>query len=703
MKNIFFNAHHSPMGSFATFTLGCRGAKGGLGLELSKPADQNVFIGLETRKKNLFEALPFSSSTADEKARYDVEKDSSKDNGKVKIVPFEQNNIHREFKAASDTWTAGDLTFRIYSPFGSMPDPDSAKSADLKKAVIPAVFAEITVDNSKGKTPRRTYFGYQGSDPYYGMRRLDDTTGGKIKGIGQGTLTAIATNEKDAYSAMAFSIEEVINPDHVENIGFSIGQTGALVFTVPAGVKRTYKIAICFYRGGVATTGIETSYLYTRYFRKIEEVADFALRNFAGYRKDSERADELVEKADLSADQKFMMAHTIRSYYGSTELLQAGNEPIWIVNEGEYRMLNTFDLTVDQLFYEMKMNPWTVRNVLDLYVSRYSYYDKVKFPGETKFHPGGISFTHDMGNNNVFSRPQYSCYEKHGLDGCFSHMTHEQLVNWILCGSVYWNGTKDDKWLKKNIGIFEKCLSSLMNRDNPDPSKRNGVMALDSSRTLTPEGAEITTYDSLDVSLGQSRNNLYLAVKSWAAYVALEKIFSSTGRKKLANLAARQAGLCSNTIASKQTAKGYIPAVFEKGNDSKIIPAIEGLAFPLFTGCPEALDEDGKYSMLIKALKKHIQTVLVPGACMFKDGGWKISSTSNNSWLSKNYLCQFVYRKILGFKWGSTGAKADAAHVSWLLNDESAYWAWSDQIVSGIAKGSKYYPRGVTSILWLDE
>ena len=76
-----------------------------------------------------------------------------------------------------------------------------------------------------------------------------------------------------------------------------------------------------------------------------------------------------------------MMAHAIRSYYGSTQLLEADHEPIWIVNEGEYRMMNTFDLTVDQLFYEMKMNPWTVKNELDLFMDRYSYRDTVRFPG----------------------------------------------------------------------------------------------------------------------------------------------------------------------------------------------------------------------------------------------------------------------------------------------------------------------------------
>ena len=31
----------------------------------------------------------------------------------------------------------------------------------------------------------------------------------------------------------------------------------------------------------------------------------------------------------------------------------------------------------------------------------------------------------------------------------------------------------------------------------------------------------------------------------------------------------------------------------------------------------------------------------------------------------------------------------------------AAYWAMSDQIVNGVAQGSKYYPRCVTTVLWL--
>jgi len=46
---------------------------------------------------------------------------------------------------------------------------------------------------------------------------------------------------------------------------------------------------------------------------------------------------------------------------------------------------------------------------------------------------------------------------------------------------------------------------------------------------------------------------------------------------------------------------------------------------------------------------------------------------------------------------------ADQTHAAWLRDPRNTYWAWSDQIVSGKAQWSRYYPRGVTSILWLKE
>jgi hypothetical protein len=46
--------------------------------------------------------------------------------------------------------------------------------------------------------------------------------------------------------------------------------------------------------------------------------------------------------------------------------------------------------------------------------------------------------------------------------------------------------------------------------------------------------------------------------------------------------------------------------------------------------------------------------------------------------------------------------KADAAHVKWQTVG-SSYWACCDQIVSGEGKASRYYPRIITTALWMEK
>jgi hypothetical protein len=79
--------------------------------------------------------------------------------------------------------------------------------------------------------------------------------------------------------------------------------------------------------------------------------------------------------------------------------------------------------------------------------------------------------------------------------------------------------------------------------------------------------------------------------------------------------------------------------------------------------------------------------------------------------MSKIALFQHVARKLFKLDRDKKLAKllsdADRAHVGWQVDTQghhgSAYWACSDQMVDGVAKGSKYYPRIVTSILWMNE
>jgi len=101
----FFNAHHSPTGAFASFTLGYPGASGGLGLELAGPANQNVYIGLQQIGGEAFEMLPFYGEAINQKQNFDSTGNPQSD--KRKIKPFDDALIRRDFRLCSDIWTAG--------------------------------------------------------------------------------------------------------------------------------------------------------------------------------------------------------------------------------------------------------------------------------------------------------------------------------------------------------------------------------------------------------------------------------------------------------------------------------------------------------------------------------------------------------------------------------------------------------------------
>ncbi len=257
-------------------------------------------------------------------------------------------------------------------------------------------------------------------------------------------------------------------------------------------------------------------------------------------------------------------------------------------------------------------------------------------------------------------------------------------------------GTGDDEWLRRQEGVVRMCLESMRRRDHPDPGQRNGIMGFDSARCGS--GQEITTYDSLDASLGQARSNLYVAVKCWATYLGIARLLRRVGDEPTAGSAEADAALTARSIASRfDEGSGYIPAVFEAGNQSAIIPAIECLVFPLEWGDREAVALDGPFGNLVRVLGLHLKTILHQGLCLCEDGGWKLSSTSGNTWMSKIALCQHVVRVVFGID----QPMADEAHEAW-QKEGCGYWAFCDQILDGKPVGSKYYPRGVTSILWLD-
>ncbi len=691
-KSKSFHAQHSPMGAHGSFTYGMFGARGGLALEEGGPAAGGLLVGYQDGD-GVIHQFPFFEMSDDDRARY--VQDGASAGGRERV--FGEAEIEREYGWATDRFSAPGVVFETITPFFHLPDPAESPESDVKHAACPASFVRLSFDNSASRQHMKGFFALQIKGKW---SSLGDATGGELNGFASRNAVGFATWDS-VRTFCDFSVARALEGVH-RTPHFLLGGTAGFFVDVPAGETKTVVVALGYYRDGFATFNRPMRYWYSRYFANLREVLNYALEYAEDYLHEAARRDAELAEAPLNDEQKFLIAHSTRSYYGSTEWLDDGGRPCWVVNEGEYLMMNTFDLTVDMLFFEMRFNPWTVKNVLDRFVDEYSYFDDVFSPEDTeKLFPGGRSFTHDMGVANHFSPSGHSSYEVDGLDrACFSHMTCEQLVNWICCCGVYYAGTLDDDFLRRHRGTLSDCLESLLNRDHPEADKRDGIMKFESSRTWP--GGEITTYDSLDHSLGQARRNLYLAVKSWAACLAMEYLFGVLDMGEAAASAAAGAGRgAASIVAGFDERLGFIPAVLDGNNASAIIPAIEGLIFPQQMGLEAAIDPDGPYGELIRTLARHFDHILKPGICLYADHGWKLSSTADNSWMSKICLCMHVARAVLGYDFGDRQYAFDHAHAQW-QREGSKFQACSDQFVSGIAKGSLYYPRIVTSILWLD-
>jgi hypothetical protein len=700
-----YHTQHSPFGAFASFACGLPGSPGGFGQSLGGPAGQNLYVAFRVAE-GVWQQLPLlGAEAANGVLAYLGDNPSAFEPLRVRTLAPETDYV-RELGWASDTWRVGPFHFALHSPWDKTTDPAAMSAEASRLAFAPVVCAEIAYDNSAGTSPVELFFG--ANNPGQPWRALADTDP-SLLGFAAGTAFGFATVSAPAVGSAAphqgFDPYQMRLRDH-RGIHL-LGAVAGLAFTVPAGARASFPLVLGFYRGGLTTTGISSRFLYSALFTDLEEVLRHGLASHARYLALSARRDAELAASKLDTNQRWLLAQATHSYLGSTQLLLVGEgaaaRPLWNVNEGEYRMINTFDLTVDHLFFELEWHPWAVRNALDLFADRYSYTDTIHTPDGRRAQ-GGLSFTHDMGVADQFTPPGCSSYECRDLHGCFSHMTMEQLLNWICCAATYAEHARDDAWLRGHLPLLDACAESLRRRDDPEPARRDGLLKWDSDR-CGDHGSEITTYDSLDVSLGQARNNLYIAGKALAAWLLLERAYARLGRPADSAAARTSADLCAHAIAGKfDAATGFFPAVFEAGNQSRILPAVEGLVFPLFLGW--AGEVRARYPELFAAYERHLANALRTGVCIdAQSGAWKISSTSTNTWFSKIAIAQHVVRTLFPAALSPEARAADAVHARFQQSAPCGRSAMVDQVRStdGGDIGSRYYPRIVTACLWLRE
>jgi len=620
--------------------------------------------------------------------------------------------LMRDYEVSTDTWRVGPLRLRIATPHWPLPEPSSWDTTTAQ-ALLPALCVELTLAPDPKRGPVALVFGLGVGRA---VQRLV-TLGAGCVGVTWDGRHGVASDTEGAESWV-----------HVDEAGwvreracFGLGTCGGVGLRVGAGQGARLRLVLGAFSAESATSQPAARAAFARYFDSLSSVLRAALDGFEQRLALAESQDRQLAAELPDEHQRFLVVHATRSYWGNSVLTEVEGHPRWTVFEGEYAMMNTLDLSVDHLFFELFHHPWLLRSVCDQFIDGYSYRDTLARPGsrtrrERKGEsildplklasfvdapsqrglPGGISFCHDMGVQGLYSLPGTSSYERSRLTGCFSYMSAEQLCNFVLCAVSYALVSGDEAWLAKHRRLLIECHQSMLNRDDPDPARRDGLVGLDSERC--GGGWEITTYDSLDPSLGQARASLYLAVKYWAAWLGLQRCFELLGEQSCASESADAALRVARSVPAKADAEsGALPALLDGSCASLILPAVEGLVFPWFWQLGAALDRRGAHAPLLDALERHLRAALSSGACLTSEGGWRLSSSSNNTWQSKVVICQVVAQEVFGI---TPAPESHATHARW-QQVGSRLWAFCDQIVEGQARGSRYYPRGVTAQLWL--
>jgi hypothetical protein len=667
----FFNVDHSPVGSWATFVYGmtqsggvqvCKNPGGDNGTLMSH---QGIIIAVKQDQTERI--MPFTSGQkkfADGTLITDAE-------------------VTRTLGACTDIWTIPmGVSWTHYTPIWSLKEWDTASNQEQRRFTLPVTWMQYHIDNRSGKSEKQMLFSLQQpASVASGWKGFEGYV------VDQNSSIAVKSGEAELMTLDQAKAE------------FGVDQaTSAFCIHVAPGTEKVVTFYIAQYRPGILSTfmGHPFRLMCDALYTDINDILATAQDQMPAVIARCSEVDQKLANCGQDQERRFNAASALHSYQFNTILHQTTDtkEPIWVVIEGEYSLINTCDLTVDHVFYELCMHPWTVRNELNHFLMGYSFTDQLSTPGQPGLLPGGLGFCHDMGSRFNFPSKESGAVYK-------VLMTQEELQNWILCACLYWRHAGDNDWIRKHRDTFAQCLESMQRRDDVDPAKRDGITSYVSN--VGDRSGDITTYDAMDASLQHPRNSLYIAVKSFACYAMLSPVFQELGDAELATQAQQAEAYTAKGILSHWDEKQQcFPSLFDGSSASRVIPAVEGLVYPYAMGLEKEVSLDGPNQDFIRHLRTHINTVLVPGVCIdAQTGAWNLSSLGHNTWQSKVYVNQFVVENILGIKNDATGHNADVAQYAYQVEGAPAV-CFTDQIYtnSHIAYGCRHYPRGVTSALW---
>jgi hypothetical protein len=406
------------------------------------------------------------------------------------------------------------------------------------------------------------------------------------------------------------------------------------------------------------------TFKYTAMFGNIEEVIEYARDQHDIIREKCGFFDRLFANASLDKSAAQLIAFSLQSYLSNTWWVESSSGTDWFtVWEGNCAYHSTIDVEYNSAMFYLMLWP----ELLEKTIRQWTRYER----------EAGAFMSHDMGKFLVGRGMEY------GHD-----MEIEENCNFILLLHAHRNFTGHSHLAKTVYPQVKRLIQYVADSDTTG----NGF----------PNTGTANTIDDAGAAVQYAKEQTYLAVKAYSAYLVVQEMAGAAGDDDTVNLCVEQMAkirdtlereawiddhyaVCLNASAegirdvwSGQTLTGDIP-----GWVACSIYSSNGLLYPLMTGMEIGLEVD--------RLRTDLRTATARSMTRY---GCKHSSkdTTDNLWISQN-LWKDMTASYLGLD---------------MLSHSDQYWDYelyeNAQGIGGCFVDAppkahlNYYPRGITSL-----
>ncbi len=305
-------------------------------------------------------------------------------------------------------------------------------------------------------------------------------------------------------------------------------------------------------------------FYYTKFFSSVEEVLDYAEKNYHTIVEKSDVFENLLSSYETSPERKMLIAIAFRSFLANTWLLFSEMRTLeYYVWEGNFAMNSSVDIAMEVEILA-KIFPWTLKMQLKEW-KKYITIDR-----KTGFY----YLMHDMG---IDQEVGYSFYEQasgsiYGRDYDLKPLAVENNANFSILLYWYYYITKD----KELVEDLYPSAFKLLNANIKKGYRKRGIAYIDTT----------TTYNASE-TLYNSPLNTYLGIKECISYIMCRELSKVLGLKKDGEILTIEAEKILDILEYAKEKYGYIPVSLDTnypGWDKKTIATADPLFYVIMTG-----------------------------------------------------------------------------------------------------------------------